>query len=178
MALQVAFTAVLWLALYQLNSFLFSGLDIDKHVSWIFLPAAFRLFAVLVFGLPGAVGLFVGSLLHADLTSTVQIIHSLMYAALSAGGPVLALAICMRGLRLDADLRGLRPDHLAVFSLVGAACNVIPNRLYMWATDAIAGPFAEAVPMFIGDSIGTVLMLYFAGTLLRVFTMFSARRER
>lgn len=177
-ALQVAVTAVSWLALYHLNSVLFSAFNVDKHVSWVFLPAAIRLFAVLVFGLPGAAGLFIGSLLQADLTSAVKIFHSVMYAVLSAGGPVLALAICLRGLRLEADLRGLRPDHLVVFSLMGAVCNVIPNRLYIWLTGAITGPLVDAVPMFVGDSIGTVLMLYFSGALLRVLTSLNSWRER
>ncbi len=178
MVLQVLAIAFVWIALFKLNAVLFPVLDLNDHVSWIFLPAALRLFAVLVFGLPGAAGLFLGSMLHADLTSPVSAFHGIMYAILSAGGPVMALAICMRGLRIEADLSGLRPAHLAVFSLVGAACNVIPNRLYMWATSMIVGPYVDFVPMFIGDTIGTVLMLYFAGACLRVLAAASARRER
>ena len=58
----VLVSAMLFVELYRINDWLFGNLEFTEGVNWIFLPAGFRVLLVLVMGLPGAVGIFLGNL--------------------------------------------------------------------------------------------------------------------
>ncbi len=62
MVAEMSGVAVLWVTLFKLNEWLFSTFEFAEHVNWIFLPAAVRVAAILLFRVRGAVGLFVGGL--------------------------------------------------------------------------------------------------------------------
>ena len=164
----VVFIAALWGFVYNINAWLFENLEITSHVNWIFLPAAIRLISVMVLGWPAAIGLFLGSMLLLPQSPGITFTELTSLSILNAAGPMLAVGFCMRWLGMPADLRGIRPAHLAVFSVFGALCNVIPQRLYMWSANKINSPLDEIVPMFIGDLFGTVILLYIVAVLLRL----------
>jgi hypothetical protein len=54
-------SAVLFVGFFQLNNWAFSIFEYSEGISWVFLPAGFRVILVLVLGLPGALGLMLGS---------------------------------------------------------------------------------------------------------------------
>ena len=54
-------SAVLFVGFFKFNDWIFHTRKHSKGVNWVFLPAGFRVILVLVLGLPGALGLMLGS---------------------------------------------------------------------------------------------------------------------
>ena len=47
-------SAVLFVGFFHLNDLIFSIFEYSDGISWVFLPAGFRVILVLIMGLPGA----------------------------------------------------------------------------------------------------------------------------
>lgn len=58
----VVLTAAAYVALFEINSLLFSGLSFSANADWIYLPSGLRLGFVLVFGVWGALGIAMASI--------------------------------------------------------------------------------------------------------------------
>ena len=100
-ALMLLISSFLFVEFFRLNDWLFSALEHTHGVNWIFLPAGFRILLVLVFGMPGALGI--------------------------------------------------------VYALV----NAVSHQLIRWTFQPeTAKPWLDVWPMFIGDAIGALVMLY------------------
>ena len=162
-----AIATLLWTVLYRLNDWIFASIEVSSFVCWIFLPAAIRLLTVLVMGPAAATGLMLGTFLTSNPIYRFNFIENASFSVLSGAGPLVAVAIYTRVLRLPNDLAGLNPRHLLVFSLVGAICNVVPHTLLLLALDKIEDLYANAIPMFVGDITGTWIVLHLSATLLR-----------
>ena len=161
-------SALLWVSLYHLNTWVFSSFQVNEYVCWIFLPAAVRLFTVLVMGLPAAFGLLLGTFITCNPVIGVNVIESLEISTLSAAGPVFAVMICTKVLHLENDLRGLDAKHLAVFSLIGGVFNVIPHAVLFFELQKISEPYEAAISMFAGDVTGTWIVLVIAAQFIRL----------
>jgi len=157
-----AIATLLWSVLYRLNDWIFASIEVSSFVCWIFLPAAIRLLTVLVMGPAAAAGLMLGTFLTSNPIYGFNFIENAAFSVLSGAGPLIAVAVCIRMLRLPDDLAGLSPLHLLVFSLIGAVCNVIPHTLLLLALGKIEDLYANATPMFVGDITGTLIVLYIA----------------
>lgn len=158
--LQIAATAATWVGLFDLNTWLFDALDMGHVVNWVFLPAAIRMLAVMGLGRRGAAGLWLGNLVTSAAVFAMAPLHWLTVSTLSAGGPLVAVYLVMRLLRVPMSLQGLTPGQLAVFAVAGALCNAIPHNIFFWAVGLVNSPFERLVPMFVGDLLGTFLVLY------------------
>lgn len=159
--------AIVWIALFQLNSLFFASIGVSQYISWIFLPAAIRMLSVMLFEWVGAIGLFIGAVVTSDPLLSDNLTNSILLASLSALGPVVAVTLCTRWLRIPANLAGLSPRQLSLFALIGAVCNVIPHNLYFYFSDRMQNPLDGILPMFIGDLLGTIIILYFSALVLR-----------
>ena len=164
---QVLVVAIAWVTLYLVNDWLFQFVAVSEYVSWVFLPAAVRMLAVLLAGWFGVAGLFVGSLITGlygfDGTPIGQVV---VLAGLSALAPMLALILCTSWLNLRSDLRGLSALQLLALSVVCGALTAGLHSLHLWGF-GVVGQFSDAfLPMFVGDLVGTVTMLYVAKILL------------
>lgn len=173
--LQVLGTAAVWLGLFRLNEWLFGYVGLSLVISWVFVPAAVRLLSVMMFGVRGALGLWIGALLtnHA-FASTWQ---SLVVAFLSSGGPLLAMYIGRHWLRLPASLHGLTAGKLFQLSVFAALCNAVPHNVFFWTIDLRPDPLSGIGPMFIGDLLGILLVLYTLRGLIAMSDHLAARRE-
>jgi hypothetical protein len=160
--------AIAWVVLYEINSWLFSDLHISGFISWIFLPAAIRMLAVMIGGWAGALGLFVGALLTNLELLRYEPFNVLVMAALSALGPLLAVYLCTRWLKLPNDLTGLQRSQLLVFAAVGAVFNAFPHNLYFYMTGLSPDAWSGILPMFVGDLVGALAVLYLASLSIRV----------
>ena len=159
--------ATIWIGLYKLNAVFFSSIGGGHFISWIFLPAAIRMLSVMLLEWVGAAGLFIGAVITSDPVFNHNLSEAITLAGLSALGPVLALSCCTRWLRLPANLAGLGPRQLTLFGLVGALCNVIPHNIYFYFAGLMQSPFEGMIPMFVGDLLGTLIMLYLAALILK-----------
>jgi hypothetical protein len=176
-SLAAAVTMAAWIVLYQLNAWWFTALDWADGVSWIFLPAAVRLLAVLMFGTAGALGLFLGGIFTMSMIEEAPWPKVVGIAAVSALAPLLAVGLMLRRLRLPASLCGLGTRHLALLAVASAAASVVLHNLYYWYTHQRGDPVSGLLPMFAGDIAGTIIVLYLARSAMRLhLRMATARR--
>lgn len=152
-----------WVFLYIVNDWLFAYAAVSEFASWIFLPAALRMLAVLLCGWIGVVGLFIGSFItgyytHDFLNPSMVIV----LAGLSAIAPMIAYWICARFFGLRPDLRGLSAKHLIFVSLAVAFVGALMHNVHFAAIGATHAFGHTFTTMFVGDLIGTFAMLYAA----------------
>ena len=164
---QLVCIAGFWVFLYILNDWLFSNAAISQYASWIFLPAALRMLAVLLCGWTGVLGLFIGSFITGyythNFTDPSMVI---VLAGLSALSPMVAYIVCARLFGLRSDLQGLSASQLVTLSVVVALVGSTLHNLHfvaIGATNAFSDTF---IAMFVGDLIGTFAMLYAAKWLM------------
>ena len=160
--------AMLWVLLFRLNRWAFSSFDVTVFISWIFLPAAIRMLAIMACDWVGAVGLFAGALFTNQADPTISLTDGIVLAFLSAIGPLLAFWFCTRLLRLPSTLTGLTAKQLLVFAAVGALLNAVPHNIYFYFSDRMTSPIEGLIPMFLGDLLGTLFVLYAASFALRL----------
>lgn len=160
--------AIAWIALFQLNDLLFSDINLSSFISWIFLPAAIRMLAVMINGWAGALGLFFGAILTNLSQLELEPLNVLVLAGLSALGPIAAVHLCKRWFQLPVDLVGLQRSQLFVFAVAGAIFNVIPHNLFFYMTGMSDDVWSGVFPMFVGDLAGTLIVLYVASFSIRM----------
>jgi hypothetical protein len=160
MAASAIAVALLWVLLFRLNRWAFSSIDVTVFISWIFLPAAIRMLAIMAFDWVGAVGLFAGALFTNQADPTISLNDGIVLAFLSSAGPLVAFWCCTRLLRLPFTLAGLTAKQLLLFATVGAVLNAVPHNIYFYLSGRMTSPIEGLVPMFLGDLVGTMVVLY------------------
>jgi len=166
----VAGVAINWVLLFQINLWIFSELHITGFISWIFLPAAIRMLAVMVGGWAGSLVLFLGAILTNLSLLKYEPFNIVILAGLSTLGPLVAFNLCTRWLKLPQDLAGLQRSQLLVFAVAGAIFNTIPHNFYFYFTGLSPDAWSGVIPMFVGDLAGTLIVLYLASLALRLLT--------
>jgi len=168
MILFVMGVTTVWVVLYLLNNWLFSEVYLNSFISWIFLPAAIRMLAVMINGWAGVLGLFLGAILTNLSQLHLEPINVLVLAGLSALGPLAAVHLCTRWLKLPVDFAGLQRSQLLVFAVTGAIFNVFPHNLFFYMTGMSDDAWSGVLPMFVGDLAGTLIVLYVASFSIRM----------
>ena len=168
MAAEIAGVAVLWVMLFKLNGWLFSSFEFAEHVNWIFLPAAVRVAAVLMFRMQGAIGLFVGALITANPELSGSLSASIFAAGLSALAPLTAVYLASRKLKIPVDLQGLNFGQLAAMSFAGASLSALAHTAFFSFQDSEIERMAGFFPMFAGDLLGTLIVVYAVYFALRI----------
>ena len=134
--------------------------------------------SVMLLDWTGAAGLFVGAVITSQPLLTQNLSEAIVLAGLSALGPVVAVTFCTRWLRIPNNLSGLGLSQLTLFGLIGALCNVIPHNIYFYMTDRMQSPLTGIFPMFVGDLLGTVIVLWMCALVLKfVFPNRSTRKQ-
>lgn len=150
--------ATAWVLLFRLNTVIFSYFETSKFINWIFIPAGVRLISVLLFGLYGVAGLFVGALItgtQANLDANTIIAISLI----SAINPYLAINVTRYCLKVDKLMQGLNAKQLLTISFFAALFNGLSHNLYfhLYIKKSCILNF---INMFVGDFIGSLIVLY------------------
>lgn len=158
--------AIAWTLLFKLNMWAFKSLEVNHFVSWIFLPAFIRILSVLLFGWAAVTGLIIGAIITSN---PADIGHTTPYvlALISGVGPMIAVQFCEYVLKLPPTLIGIRPSHLFIFAITEAFVNVSLNGYYFALHQLPSHPITCLSPMFIGDMLGSIIMLYVASFTLK-----------
>jgi len=155
-------SAALFAGFFRLNELIFSALEHSQGVNWIFLPAGFRVLLVLGMGLPGCLGIFLGTL-YLDQTHLLHGHAMLIFLTGIVSGftPWVVLKTMSHKGLLSADLKNLTYQQLLNFTLFYAAANAVLHQL-LWALINVHSHqmMVELWPMFVGDLLGALLMLY------------------
>ena len=161
-ALMLVVSAFLFVEFFRLNDYLFSALEHTFTVSWVFLPAGFRVVLVLLLGAPGAFGIALGSYwLNLERFEQSSALFSLTLCLVSGFSPWLVKCFMeQRGL-LDRELKNMGSASLLQFVLMYAAVNALIHQALFWASRmGDSKPWIDVWPMFVGDLVGALLILY------------------
>jgi len=154
-------SALAYASLFYFNNWLTSNLSYGLGVNWIYLPAGLRLFLTLIFGLSGAIAIATTSFLISyfgafppDLTTCLGI------GLISGFAPYLARMFVVSNVHISPDLSGLTMRKLTACIFIYA---FLSAGLHQWwfslrGLDE-AGSLNHFFVMFIGDVIGTLLLI-------------------
>ena len=170
--------AAAWLVLFWLNDVLFAAVEVDAFTSWVFLPAAIRVVAVMLFGWAGIAGLFLGSCITIVPEVHFNWARAGAISLVSALAPLIAVRTCQGWLNLPDTLAGLNPRNLLLFALAGAAASVALHQFVFVLFDTRDDVLEGMVPMFVGDLLGTALVLFAASCAVRLVDRFATRGSR
>lgn len=159
-AVAICGVAVVWLAFFDLNDWLFSKLAYTDRAHWIFLPAALRVIAILLLRTKGALGLMAGAYLTLPHDSPEDFAYELALSVSSGLAPLFAVAICQQFFKISSDLAGLRGAHIVILSVASAIANSMLLNTLMFVTGRHHGDGALAATIIVGDMLGTAILLF------------------
>lgn len=160
-------SAVLFVSFFHLNGWLFADLAYREGVNWVFLPAGFRVILVLILGLQGAAGIMLGTwyLDQGSLDTNLWLV--LLNGVVSGFTPFLVMKVLGKGQRTERLLQDMTTQRLLNFTLIFAAASAVAHHLvWLLLERADVNIWIDVWPMFIGDAIGALLMLYLFKLLL------------
>ena len=169
---EILVTALLWVALFNINEWLFQATSFSEHINWVFLPAALRMVSVLLLGVSGSIGLILGAFITSDTAGSI--IDALVLATLSGLCPYISVVLCNRLFKLPQDLGGLTSKQLLGFAFAGGFTSVIAHHLYFYSRNHVSHLFEGAIPMLVGDILGALLFLYVAKLAIRLIDKIQA----
>ena len=158
----VLISAVLFVGFFHVNNWVFSDLEYRHGVNWVFLPAGFRVILVLIMGLPASIGIMLGTwFIEITGAETSPYVMSLLNGIVSGFTPWLVMKVLDQGGKFGPQLQQLNAVKLMEFTLIYAACNAVLHQLSWWLRDHNSiNLWVDLWPMFIGDAVGALLMLY------------------
>jgi phosphoglycerol transferase MdoB-like AlkP superfamily enzyme len=155
-------SAVLFVSFFGFNNWIFSSFQYSEGINWIFLPAGFRVILVLTMGLPGAMGLMLGSwyIDSASLTATGWF-FPFFNGVVSGMTPWLVMKYLMRRGWLAPQLGQMTAARLLQVTLIFSAASAMSDQLVWWSLEKPdANIWVDVWPMFVGNALGALLMLY------------------
>jgi len=155
-------SAVLFAGFFVFNGWLFGDLLYREGVNWVFLPAGFRIVLILILGLPGALGIMLGTwFLDWELMATSSMGLALANGVVSGFTPLWVLKALERGRRTRRLLQNMTAQQLLNITLIFAAASSVAHHL-VWVLlgRENVNIWVDVWPMFVGDAIGALLMLY------------------
>ena len=154
--------AALFAGFFRLNELIFSALEHSQGVNWIFLPAGFRVILVLTMGLPGAIGLMLGSwyIDSASMTATTWF-FPFINGVVSGLTPWLVMKYLIRQGWLAPQLGQMTASRLLQMTIIFSAASAMSDQLVWWSLEKPdANIWVDVWPMFVGNALGALLMLY------------------
>ena len=157
----VGVSALTYAVLFYFNSWLTSELVFGSGVNWIYLPAGLRLFLTLIFGLPGAIGIAFASFVISYFGALSDNLSICIGTGLISGfAPYIARVFVFSNIQLESDLSNLSLQKLLICILV-YACLSAGLHQFWYAAEGLenSGTFKHFLVMFIGDVLGSLLLI-------------------
>ncbi len=157
----IVLSALAYASIFYLNDWLTSGLSYGLGVNWIYLPAGLRLFLTLIFGLSGAIGIALASFFICYFGQFPPDLVTCIGVGFTSGfAPYLAKIFVLSNIKISPDLSDLSLPKLTACILIYA---VLSAGLHQWwfAIRGLddAGALNHFLVMFLGDVLGTVLLI-------------------
>jgi hypothetical protein len=160
---------VFYLGLARLQDWAFPHVEFIRGVGWIYLPAGARLLCPLLFGLPGAVGVLLGSwaecFFHLYPDDPVR---SLAGGLSSALAPYLVYCFAIRALGMQTSLANLTSRRLLLLIPLFGIASPLMHHLWFWLHGDPVNLTQGFVVMSLGDMAGAILVLYALKALLHL----------
>ena len=158
--ISVLTSTMLYFGCFHLNMMLFDTLELHSGANWIFLPAGVRLLCTLLLGAEGAIGLLIASVIISIQTyGEMGLVTNLVSACISAGAPYLVYRLALIN-GMPATLEKLNAAKLALLCLVYAFVSALLHSIWYVLRSVHTDLLTGFTAMFIGDLIGTLIILY------------------
>lgn len=158
--------ALAWSALFTFNMAVFSQFNHSTYASWLFLPAALRVLAVLLFEEEAVIGLMLGAYLTLPHDPSSSLAHELLISIFSGLAPAIAIWFCRRSFPITPSLTGLRGIHIVTVSVVSAGANSVLLNLCMAIFGRLNDDIRQIAAVFVGDLTGTAIVLFVLSSVL------------
>lgn len=163
-------TMVLFAGFLMLNEWLFIRFEYAPGINWVYLPAGMRLVCTLLFGGAGAVGLLIVSwlvnFLHLFPGDPVR---SFVGGLIGAGAPYLVYLLARSRFGLQASLVNLTPRRLLVCILGYSVASPLLHHVWFLFHGDPGDLLGGLLAMFVGDLLGTLIVVYAMKALLSLF---------
>jgi hypothetical protein len=158
----ISLSAVLFVGFFELNTWIFSSLEYSHGISWVFLPAGFRVILVLVLGTSGAVGLMLGSwYIDREMFGSSSEMLAIMNGVVSGFTPWVILKYLTMRHWLSQQLQAMTTRQLLHMTFVFSAASAVSHQLLWLVMERPnVNPWVDVWPMFFGNLTGALLMLY------------------
>lgn len=168
----IALTVVVYLAMVATNEWLFTDFELTDGAFWIYLPAGVRLIFTLMFGGIGALGIFIAALIATRIYYfPYDFISSIADATACAIGPYIIYRFMAYRFNLrNGCLQNLTPSMLLGCSVAFAFANSVLQHSWLIPMGYTVQPYNSLIVMFIGDLLGTLIVLYTIKVLLHWFS--------
>ena len=154
-------SVVFYLTLARLQDWVFPNVEFIRGVGWIYLPAGARLLCPLLLGLPGAVGVLLGSWcecffhLYPD-----DPLRSFAGGISSALAPYLVYLFALRVLGMQASLSNLTSRRLLLLVPLFGIASPLMHHLWFWLHGDKVDLAQGFAVMAAGDMLGALVVLY------------------
>jgi hypothetical protein len=158
--LMVLGTIGLFLAMLEVNDWLFRRFEFVAGINFVYLPAGMRLLCTLLFAEAGAVGLLLVSWLVSFLWFFPgQFERPFIGGILATAAPYLVYRWAYLRYGLQSSLASLTPGRLMVLIVAFSVASPLLHHVYfaMRGQQDLVRSFAA---MFIGDLTGTLIVIY------------------
>lgn len=162
----IAGTVLLHGAVMSANELLFRNTEFMQGIGWIYIPAGTRLLCTLLFGWAGAVGLMIAGWIACFwYYFPGDALRSTTGAIAGAMGPYLVYLAARHQFGWRSSLTNLTPRRLLWCAL---GCSIASPLLHhLWfALHGDSNLLPGLFVMFVGDLMGTLIVLYTAKWLL------------
>lgn len=155
-------SAVLFVGFFHFNDLIFYTFEHTKGINWVFLPAGFRVILVLVLGLPGALGLMLGSwFIDWDLIEGSYPLLGFLNGVAGGLTPWLVMKFLHKHQWLSEQLQKLNPMQLLNLTLATSAASAAAHQIvWFWMDRPHVNAWVDVWPMFFGNVSGALIMLY------------------
>lgn len=155
-------SALLWYCIGRAQFNWFTSAKFAPGIDLVYLPAGIRLGIVLIARVWGASGITIANtLLFADEFGSGSMGEAITNSAIAGFGPLLAVWVGCRILRIDINLGELKPWHLPVLALIVSVITPILFNIHFLVYGL--KPFdqfaANICAMMLGDFLGCLAVL-------------------
>lgn len=172
-------SVVFYLILARLQDWVFPNVEFIRGVGWVYLPAGARLLCPLLLGLPGAVGVLLGSwyecFFHLYPDDPVRAFAGGISSALA---PYLVYLFALRVLGMQASLANLTSRRLLLLVPLFGVASPLMHHLWFWLHGDPVDLAQGFAVMAAGDMLGALVVLYALKGMLGLLPRPSQRRER
>jgi hypothetical protein len=159
--LEIAISTLFYVGFFYFNSFIDQQIEVNRSVSWFFMPAGLRVFFSLIFIYTGSIGLFLASLIinyvsYSDLDS----VTTLGIAVISGLAPLLSRLFVINHFQVHPNLKNITTKQLLNIIIIFALFSSGLHQVWFITRDLDTGSWNLFVVMFCGDVIGSIVFLY------------------
>jgi len=157
----VVIAAVLGIGSWWINGWVFQNLEVSSGINLIYWPHGIRVLTVLLFGLPGALGLTLSGFLVSPLIYSDQIWMTVLAPFVSGLSPYAARRVILLERTSESPhLERLNPKTLVSLVTLSALFNAGGHTLLRIASGFGENHPAEFCAMLAGDLLGALTLLF------------------